>query len=551
MDAKDYSHHFSQAESGAWWLLALPAAINNQAATMSPSEALCNTWMLCFSIFLIAMAGVLFSWLSPGGPAWGGSLKRKPTIPGPRGVPILGNLTVMCGLAHRRLASLAQACNAQKLMSFSMGFTRAVICSQPEVAKAILNSSAFADRPIKESAYQLMFDRAIGFAPYSEYWKNLRRIAAVHLFSARRISAFESHRQALTNYMLETIELSAQSQPNSSVKIRGILQKTSLNNIMGSVFGRIYTFGCGDSESEELASMVKEGYDLLGIFNWADHLPLLGFLDLQGIRRRGSELVPRVYAFVQKIIDEHRANPASKDKGDSDFVDVLLSLQGTEKLNDSDMVAVLWEMIFRGTDTVAILLEWILARLILHPDIQAKIHEELDSVVGNSRQLTESDIPKLHYLQAVVKEVLRIHPPGPLLSWARRSIHDVHVAGHLIPAGTTAYVNMWSITHDEKIWKDPLSFNPDRFLPSVGGEDVNIMGSDLRLAPFGSGRRACPGKALGLQTVHTWLARMLHHFRWLPSQDHPVDLTEVLRLSCEMKAPLYATPIKRNTVPFL
>uniref|UniRef100_A0A0C9RXR4 TSA: Wollemia nobilis Ref_Wollemi_Transcript_5408_1869 transcribed RNA sequence n=1 Tax=Wollemia nobilis TaxID=56998 RepID=A0A0C9RXR4_9CONI len=536
----------SQVES-PWWVLALPVVMNNQAVSMKSSSAFCSTWVLCVLGLGMSMLVLLVTWLSPGGSAWG-LLRRKTAIPGPRGMPLVGSLMVMCGLAHRLLATLAESHGGKRLMAFSLGFTRVVICSQPEVAKEILNSSAFADRPIKESAYQLMFDRAIGFAPYSDYWRGLRKIAATHLFSPRRISAFESHRQTLTNTMLESIEKSGIS--GGSVRIRELLQRTSLNNIMGSVFGRSYKFGCGDWEAEELASMVQEGYELLGTFNFGDHLPLLGFLDMQRIRKRCSDLVPRVYAFVQNIIEQHRANPAAGDRADSDFVDVLLSLEGNEKLSNSDMVAVLWEMIFRGTDTVAILMEWILARLVLHPNIQAKVHEELDSVVGNSRQLVESDIPKLPYLQAVVKEVLRIHPPGPLLSWARLAIHDVHVGGHLIPAGTTAMVNMWSITHDKDIWADPLSFRPERFLPSAGGEEVNIMGSDLRLAPFGSGRRVCPGKALGLQTVHTWLARMLHHFQWLPSDGHPVDLTEILRLSCEMKVPLCTKLLRRNNVPF-
>ncbi|CAA2946261.1 cytochrome P450 78A5-like, partial [Olea europaea subsp. europaea] len=72
-------------------------------------------------------------------------------------------------------------------------------------------------------------------------------------------------------------------------------------------------------------------------------------------------------------------------------------------------------MIFRGIDTVAILLEWILARMVLHPNIQAKVQFELDTMVGTNRTLTDSDLPKLPYLLAIVKETLRVHPPGPLL----------------------------------------------------------------------------------------------------------------------------------------
>ena len=198
------------------------------------------------------------------------------------------------------------------------------------------------------------------------------------------------------------------------------------------------------------------------------------------------------------------------------------------------------EMIFRGTDTVAILLEWIITRIALHQDIQTKAQEELDTIVGSHRTVRDSDLPKLPYLQAIVKEVLRVHPPGPLLSWARLAVHDVHVDKVLVPAGTTAMVNMWAITHDPAIWKDPWAFKPERFIE----EDVSIMGSDLRLAPFGSGRRVCPGKALGLATVHLWLARLLHQFKWLPAE--AVDLSECLNLSMEMKKPLTCCVVLRG-----
>lgn len=205
-------------------------------------------------------------------------------------------------------------------------------------------------------------------------------------------------------------------------------------------------------------------------------------------------------------------------------------------------------MVFRGTDTVAVLIEWILARLILHPDVQSKVHEELDLVVGKSRPVTESDIPELVYLQAVVKEVLRLHPPGPLLSWARLAITDTMVDGRHVPAGTTAMVNMWAITRDPSVWAQPMEFLPERFVGRDGEVEFSVHGSDLRLAPFGSGRRSCPGKALGLTTVSFWVASLLHEFVWLPSELNPVSLSEVLRLSCEMQFPLTVKLNPRRSV---
>ncbi|KAK7388850.1 hypothetical protein VNO78_23677 [Psophocarpus tetragonolobus] len=492
---------------------------------------------------ILTMVAVLGYWLVPGGLAWGLSkirVKGKPAIPGPSGLPVVGLVGAFTGplaLTHRVLAKMAEAYDAKPLMAFSVGFTPFIISSHPNTAKEILSSSAFADRPVKESAYELLFHRAMGFAPYGEYWRNLRRISATHMFSPKRIAASAAFRAQVGTQMMKDIMSKSQ---DGEVEVRKVLHFGSLNNVMKSVFGKSYVFGEG-GDGCELEELVSEGYELLGVFNWTDHFPLLGCLDLQGVRKRCRSLVERVNVFVGKIISDHRVRAAQGSAGDADFVDVLLDFEKDNKLQHSDMVAVLWEMIFRGTDTVAILLEWILARMVMHPEIQEKAQSEIDSVVGAGRSVSDEDLPNLPYVSAIVKETLRMHPPGPLLSWARLSIHDTHIGNHFIPAGTTAMVNMWAITHDQHIWSDPEQFKPERFLKN---EDVPIMGSDLRLAPFGSGRRVCPGKAMGLATLQLWLAMFLQNFQWKPS-DSGVDLSECLKLSMEMKRPLITKPVTR------
>lgn len=197
-------------------------------------------------------------------------------------------------------------------------------------------------------------------------------------------------------------------------------------------------------------------------------------------------------------------------------------------------------MIFRGTDTTALLTEWTMAELVLNPNVQTKLRDEILTVVSDSADvdMADADLAKLPYLNAVVKETLRLHPPGPLLSWARLSTSDVQLSnGMVIPKGTTAMVNMWAITHDQTVWSDPLKFDPERF---IGSADVDIRGGDLRLAPFGAGRRVCPGKNLGLVTVTRWVAELVRRFEWGQDQTEPVDLGEVLKLSCEMEHPLRA-----------
>ncbi|KAL9266027.1 Cytochrome P450 78A5-like protein [Drosera capensis] len=503
------------------------------------------------SVFILACTFAFI--LCPGGLAWALSKARlnSMNIPGPLGLPFLGLALDFTGpITHRVLAKLSKTFQSKPLMAFSIGLTRFIISSHPDTAKEILNSSAFADRPVKESAYGLLFHRAIGFAPFSEYWRNLRRISATHMFSPKRLASFGEFRRAIGLDMVK--EIKGLMSRDGQVEVRKVLHFGSLNNVMMSVFGKRYEFG-DHGEADELEGLVSEGYDLLGMFNYSDHFPLLGWLDLQGVRKRCNELVKRVNVFVGSIVDEHKYKRQNNsaivskvnldDDSSKDFVHVLLDLEGENKLSDSDTIAVLWEMIFRGTDTVAILLEWILARMVLHPEIQAKAQAEIHNLVGKTKCLiSDADLPSLPYLQAIIKETLRMHPPGPLLSWARLSIHDTQVDQHFIPAGTIAMVNMWAITHDEDVWADPDEFKPERFLE----ENVAIMGSDLRLAPFGSGRRVCPGKAMSMVTVQLWLAQMLQNFNWVSSSGKGVDLTECLKLSMEMKNPLICKAIPRT-----
>ncbi|KAK4585349.1 hypothetical protein RGQ29_022849 [Quercus rubra] len=523
-----------------WWVFTLPAFLGSK--TLLDGYVLVAILMAFVSLSLLTWA------FASGGIAWKNGRNQKGPVPisGPRGLPLFGSLfTLSRGLAHRSLAAMAWSrATTTQLMAFSLGSTPVVVASDPFTAKEILTSPNFADRPIKQSAKSLMFSRAIGFAPNGTYWRLLRKIASSHLFAPRRILAHEPKRQLECAAMLSNI--GTEQKLSGTVLLRKHLQAASLNNIMGSVFGKRYdTETAQDSEElDELKDMVQEGFELLGAFNWSDYLPWLSnFYDPFRIKERCAKLVPRVRKLVRDIIEEHRAAGPRSLSDNADFVDVLLSLEGEEKLQEDDMVAVLWEMIFRGTDTTALLTEWVMAELILHPEVQEKLYKEIESAVGN-KAVTDADVAGLPYLQSVVKETLRVHPPGPLLSWARLSTSDVQLSnGMLIPAKTTAMVNMWAITHDPKVWEDPLEFKPERFVDA----DVDVRGCDLRLAPFGAGRRVCPGKNLGLVTVNLWVAKLVQCFTWVQDGSNPVDLSEVLKLSCEMKYPLHAIAVPRTS----
>jgi len=171
----------------------------------------------------------------------------------------------------------------------------------------------------------------------------------------------------------------------------------------------------------------------------------------------------------------------------------------------------LQEMLAGGMDPTTIALEWALTEIIHNPEIMNRAQEELDRVVGTNRRVHESDLPNLPYLDSIVKETFRLHPPSPF-TLGRVNVKDAQLLHYKIPANTTVLINIWVVNRDPKAWKKPLEFIPDRFLNT----NISLSGSNYNLLPFGSGRRRCPGMHLSQHVVHCALATLIQTFDWSP-----------------------------------
>ena len=184
-----------------------------------------------------------------------------------------------------------------------------------------------------------------------------------------------------------------------------------------------------------------------------------------------------------------------------------------------------------------------MSELLANPHVLEKLRAELDQVVGLDRWVEHSDIPHLPYLQAVVKETFRKHPPAPLLV-PRMSSQATHVGGYMIPKGTRLFVNVWAIAHDPEVWKDPEVFMPERFLEQVS-DPVDVKDHHFELLPFGVGKRMCPGMSLAMAIVHLTLATLVHSLEWeLPPGQKSVDMSEKMALVCDRVHPLLVLPSK-------
>jgi len=200
------------------------------------------------------------------------------------------------------------------------------------------------------------------------------------------------------------------------------------------------------------------------------------------------------------------------------------------------------DLFIAGSDTSGSTTEWAMAELVRNPEVMQKARAELNEVIGSSNvEITESDIPRLPYMEAIVKETLRLHPPVPLLL-PYVAGHDVEVSGYTIRKGNQVLINAWSIGRNPQFWDEPLSFKPERFLRS----NIDFKGRDFAYLPFGGGRRICPGLPLANRMITLMLAALVHSFRWeLPHgvTPHTLDMTEQYGITLKKLSPLYAIPI--------
>lgn len=146
------------------------------------------------------------------------------------------------------------------------------------------------------------------------------------------------------------------------------------------------------------------------------------------------------------------------------------------------------------------------------------------------------------FLQAVVKELFRLHPAAPL-GIPHCNMEETKLAGYDIPAKTTVMMNLWAIGRDPAHWDDALEFKPERFL----NKDITLMGRDFHLIPFSVGRRQCPGAGLGLAVVQLAVASLLHGFEWSTYNQKPeeIDMREKPGLVTPRKSDLIVTAVPR------
>jgi cytochrome P450 len=310
-----------------------------------------------------------------------------------------------------------------------------------------------------------------------------------------------------------------------------------------------------DPESKVFFLSMNKIVELAGTPNVADFLPWLKYFDPSGVKKgiaKNMATTLKVTSrFVQERLEQRKRSDDHLRK--KDFLDTLIEYEGDgksvpNKISLHDAQILIMEMFFAGSETTSINIEWAFTEMMRHPHVLKRARDEIDEVVGLNRKVEESDFENLPYLQAIVKEGLRLHPSLPL-GLPRMTNQDTEYMGYFVPKDTQVFVNLWGIGRDPNAWEDPLSFKPERFL----GSDVQYKGQHFSLLPFGSGRRICVGFPLAERIVHFTLATIIQNFDWeLPAGVTPktIDMEENFGLTLRKKTPFKAVPKKRKDLKF-
>ncbi|TYI89010.1 hypothetical protein E1A91_D03G024000v1 [Gossypium mustelinum] len=441
--------------------------------------------IVVFLVFLLPLSLFLFILLKHG------NSNRLP--PSPPSLPLIGHLHIQLfdnSAPHIFLSKLSQK-----------------YVSSAKMAKEVMKTHDldFCSRPHQLCSHKLSYNGSdLAFSPYNDYWREMRKICVVHLFSG--MQQYRPIREGEVAGLIEKIsKLSVDSKPVNLSESMMCLSSTIICRI---AFGKRY-----DEEGAERSrfhELLNESQAIFSSFSCSDFFPYMGWLDrFTGLHSQ-------------------------------DILDVLLQTWKDHDfsfdLTIDQIKAILMNVFIGGTDTSSATVIWVMSFLMKNPKCLKKTQAEIRNLVGQKGFVNEDDTRDLTYLKAVIKETFRLQPIAPLLV-PRETLRKCNIGGYDIPAKTLVYVNAWAIGKDPETWENPEEFYPERFI----GSPIDYKGQHFELIPFGAGRRVCPGMHMGVAVVELALANLLYKFDWempIAMSKEDIDFDALPGLATHKKNPL-------------
>ncbi|NWY05587.1 CP1A4 protein, partial [Nothoprocta ornata] len=461
--------------------------------------------------------------------------------PGPRGLPILGNVLELRKDPHLVLTRLSQ--HYGDVMEIRIGTRPVLVLSGLDTIKQALvkQGEDFMGRPDLHSSKYISNGQSLAFSPDSgDVWKARRKLAqnALKTFSITPSSTssstclLEEHVSKEADYLV-TKFLQLMEEQKSFDPYRYLV--VSVANVISAIcFGRRY-----DHNDQELLSLINlnnEFGDVAASGNPADFIPVLQYLPNRAMDLF-KDINRRFNSFVQKIIEEHYSSfdrEHIRDVTDSLIENCQENQAGDTSsisLSSEKILNIVYDLFGAGFDTVTSALSWSLLYVALYPDIQKKIQEELDQTVGQERRPRLSDRSSLPYLEAFILEMFR-HSSFLPFTIPHCTTKDTVLNGYHVPKDRCVFVNQWQVNHDEKLWQDASAFKPERFLSADGRRVERAEGDKVLI--FGVGKRRCLGETIGRWELFLFLSALLQRLAF--GLRGPVDPTPLYGLTMKYRS---------------
>ncbi|CAN0852374.1 Cytochrome P450 77A1 (Fragment) [Linum grandiflorum] len=491
------------------------------------------------------------------------SLTKPPLPPAVPGWPIVGNLfQVILGGRHFTFFIRDIRKKHGPIFTMNMGQRTMVVVTSPELIHEALvqRGSEFASRP-PDSPIRLVFSIgkcAVNSAVYGPLWRVLRRNFVSELMSPVRVRQCSWIRDwAMESHM---------GQIRSDFKELGHVDVLNTCRFTMCRILACICFGAKISEEwiHDIDNITTEVM-LICTPHLPDFFPILTPLFGKQMRRAKMLRKKQMECFLplinsRKAFVEKGEQGPKFEKGEQGpnfemaspvgaaYIDSLFGLDapGRGPLGDDEMVTLCNEVFVAGMDTSTSVLQWAFFELVEHQSMQQKLYEEIVSKVGSDGRITEEHVDRMPYLTAIIKETLRMHSPAHF-TLSHAPTVETELGGYRIPADVSVEFYVEWMTEDPTVWKDPDVFRPERFLDGDGvAVDMTGTKGEVKMLPFGAGRRTCPGLSLGVLHVNLMLAKMVQAFKWVPSPDYPPDPTEAFNFTVVMKNPLKAVIVPRG-----
>ncbi|KAJ0065308.1 hypothetical protein NL108_007016 [Boleophthalmus pectinirostris] len=432
--------------------------------------------------------------------------------PGPRALPLLGNIFDSDPkFPHLSFSKMAEIYG--NVFSLRFGSDKIVfICGYKMVKEALLNQAdIFVDRPFSPMVERFYSSTGGGlFMSNGEKWKKQRRFA---LSTLRSFGLGKSTMEQCICEEIQNLQEEIQSYKGAPFRPAGLFNNAVSNIICQLVMGKRFDYS--DHRFQTMLCYLADTFYLEGTV-WAQLYESFPWLmkHLPGPHNRMFENIVKVTEFITEEVQNHKKDVDPSNP--RDYIDSFIAEMQNHKDSDAgfdekNLAYCAMDLFLAGTETTSTTLQWTMIYLIKYPEVQEKVQEEIDRVIGQNRLPTMADRANLPYTDAVVHEIQRVGDIVPLNAM-RLASKDTTLGGYFIPKGTSIMPMLHSVLFDKSEWETPDTFNPGHFLD----KDGKFRKRDA-LLPFSAGKRVCLGEGLAKMELFLFIVGLLQKFSFYVS----------------------------------